>query len=224
MGATIVRPGAQRKRFSAMSKSSREALKSSVPIPAVNYCSELLDKFQCTLRITRPRSTKIGDYKAPHGNLGHRITVNSNLNQYNFLVTLIHEIAHLVVWNQYKSKVKPHGKEWQNQFRELMEPLLGVGIFPPPLDICVKHHVSRGYASTFSDRRLLSELRKYDGQTGAQLFVKDLALNERFTLKGSGREFVKGPLVRTRYRCRAAGPSIFKKYYSVHPMAEVETS
>jgi hypothetical protein len=43
------------------------------------------------------RQTRHGDYrKGVNGK--HEITVNSNLNKYKFLITLIHEISHLVAF------------------------------------------------------------------------------------------------------------------------------
>ena len=40
----------------------------------------------------------------------HRISVNGNLNKYSFLITLIHELAHLLTFTQYKNRVDPHGR------------------------------------------------------------------------------------------------------------------
>jgi predicted SprT family Zn-dependent metalloprotease len=42
----------------------------------------------------------------------HEITVNSNLNKYKFLITLIHEISHLVAFEKFGRNIKPHGNEW----------------------------------------------------------------------------------------------------------------
>ena len=62
----------------------------SVPL-IVNWIIE----YGVHLKITKDRSTKLGDFRPTLGvNRGHRITVNYNLNKYAFLITLVHEIAH----------------------------------------------------------------------------------------------------------------------------------
>ncbi|HAD34265.1 MAG TPA: hypothetical protein DCF44_07170 [Chitinophagaceae bacterium] len=44
------------------------------------------------------------------------MSVNGNLNSYHFLITLLHEIAHMLVWEQFRNRVKPHGLEWKHVF------------------------------------------------------------------------------------------------------------
>lgn len=78
----------------------------------------------CLFRIARSRKTKLGDYTAPFKGEPHKISVNHDLNPYAFLITTIHEFAHLKTWQQFKNKVKPHGIEWKNHFKILMEPFL----------------------------------------------------------------------------------------------------
>src|SRR4051812_38681850 len=85
------------------------------------------------LRITRSRLSKYGDYRAPSGGKGHRISLNYNLNPYMFLVTFVHEMAHLTTFNRFKRKADPHGKEWKSEFKVLLEPFLRSGAFPSPL-------------------------------------------------------------------------------------------
>ena len=50
-----------------------------------------------------------------------------NLNPYRFLMTLVHEVAHLVAFQKYGRAIKPHGKEWKFTFQTLMLPFIRPG-------------------------------------------------------------------------------------------------
>ena len=47
------------------------------------------------VRIAKPRSTKLGDFKVTGNQMS--ISINNNLNKYSFLITLTHELAHAFV-------------------------------------------------------------------------------------------------------------------------------
>ncbi|WP_233486100.1 hypothetical protein, partial [Streptobacillus moniliformis] len=65
-----------------------------IPEHAVRPVFELIVSNQVHLKIVNERQTRHGDYRRSL-NGKHEITVNASLNQYKFLITLIHEIAHL---------------------------------------------------------------------------------------------------------------------------------
>ena len=79
-------------------------------------------KIHCIhLTISRERKSILGDYRHPTGkNPAHRISVNASLNPYSFLITLLHEIAHMLVFIRFKNTVSPHGKEWKAQFQQIL--------------------------------------------------------------------------------------------------------
>lgn len=77
-----------------------------------------LEESGCSLVICKPRKTKLGDFRVKGKSL--KIKVNNNLNQYRFILTLIHEIAHLKTYLEFKTRVAPHGEQWKNSFRQLM--------------------------------------------------------------------------------------------------------
>ncbi len=86
-----------------------------VPEGAVGPCLELIRCHKVHLKVVNQRVTRHGDYRIlPDGR--HRITVNASVNQYRFLITLIHEIAHLVAFEQFGRRIKPHGREWKHSF------------------------------------------------------------------------------------------------------------
>src|SRR3954466_8161784 len=99
-----------------------EILRKYIPEPAVEKIADWIVKYDFKLKITRERSTRLGDYTSPQNGSNHIITINHNLNRYAFLITLVHEVAHLVTYNIHRNKVNPHGSEWKQNFRVLMQP------------------------------------------------------------------------------------------------------
>ena len=73
-------------------------------------------RHNCTLRITRPRKTKRGDFRQL--GIKQSISINQDSNSFRFLFTLIHELAHLETFIQHKNQVKPHGVEWKSNFKK----------------------------------------------------------------------------------------------------------
>src|SRR5262245_37357366 len=110
-----------------------EVLGKYLPHNAVAQCTDWLIKYKVKLKITRSRASRYGDYTSPTRHSGHVITVNHNLNKYFFLLTLIHELAHLLCHEKYHRSVAPHGGEWKNEFIRLLDPATGRKFFPPDL-------------------------------------------------------------------------------------------
>ncbi|QHT66416.1 SprT family zinc-dependent metalloprotease [Rhodocytophaga rosea] len=169
------------------------------PSTAADYCYQLWLSHGFQLRITRARSSKLGDYRfSSAAAVKHQISVNENLNPYSFLVTYIHEVAHLLTFQQYKRKVNPHGKEWKRNFQQLMHPILNETVFPASILLPLQAYMANPKASSCSDAVLLKALQSAD-LTGSQTFLTELAVGENFTLQG--RVFTKGALKRTRILC-----------------------
>ena len=59
-----------------------------------------------------------GDFKPLKKSGWSQITINNNLNEYGFLITALHEFAHLLVYEKYKNKVHPQGSEWKKLFKK----------------------------------------------------------------------------------------------------------
>ena len=111
---------------------SMQLYKDFIPTSSISYIEDLLKLHQIEIKIKSERKTRHGDFRVlRNGNC--LITVNSNLNKYRFLITLIHEITHLYVYKLFKNSVKPHGHEWKNQFRILIAPILNPDVFPKSL-------------------------------------------------------------------------------------------
>ncbi len=186
-----------------------------VPAGAVGYCYHLWLENAFILKITRPRRTKLGDYRyTPES--GHQISVNNSLNPYAFLITYLHEVAHLLTFSRYRRKVTPHGKEWKKAFQALMAPMVEGGVFPPEVLLPLRQYLADPKASSCSDPQLVAALRTFDQQPAGHV-LDELQPGERFRL--SGRIFVKGDLRRTRVLCVEAAT---RRKYLVPAQAVVE--
>ncbi len=185
-----------------------------LPPQAVTYCHQLWQHHAFDFRITKTRSSKFGDYRFYKNR--HKITVNGDLNSYAFLVTYLHEVAHLVTFSQYKSNVQPHGKEWKKSFRELAEPVLSSHIFPSEILGALQQYLVNPKASSCADPVLFQALHRFDTKTD-KVLLANLPEGELFSL--NGRAFRKGVTRRTRVLCEEVKS---RKKYLVHTQALVE--
>src|SRR5690554_6336368 len=87
-------------------------LEKYMPAQAAELIAQWIAETSCQFKITGSRKSKFGDYRPPFGGKGHRISVNHDLNPYAFLITTVHEFAHLHTWHEHKNKVQPHGPNW----------------------------------------------------------------------------------------------------------------
>ncbi len=189
-----------------------------MPEQALSYAAAFLVEHRVQLTLTRGRATKLGDYRHPWQGKGHRISVNQTLNRYAFLITLIHEFAHLLVWNAHKNKVKPHGDAWKSSFRELMQPLLHTAVFPAELIPVLQQYFSSPKASSCSDPALMRSLSVYDQRPAHLQLLEDLAPGEQFVTRQK-RIFKKLEKRRTRILCEEVSTG---RHYLIHQLAEVQ--
>jgi len=190
-----------------------------MPAAAAPVIAKWIDYFQCEFKISKSRSTKLGDYRHPFRNEGHKISVNNNLNPYAFLVTTVHEFAHLLTWNDHKNKVKPHGEEWKHNFKRMMNPFLEQQVFPEDIRQAVVSYLSNPSAASCTDLKLSRALKQHD-QLITKTHLEELPLHTIFTIK-DGRKFRKGERLRKRYRCECLDNG---KIYLFNPLAEVVVS
>lgn len=172
-------------------------LQAHVPSAAVPYCVELWNKTPFDFRLRKSRVTKIGDFTFRRGHVP-RITVNKDLHAYLFLITYIHEVAHLVV-HQTRSR-SAHGMEWKNAFRQLLEPLLNEQFFPANLLKELKRHMIDPMATIFSDPILSGVLRSYEPRSETKVLLSEIPEGSIFEIRG--RWFRKGIKRRTRVLCQ----------------------
>ncbi|MCK5847238.1 MAG: hypothetical protein KAG84_07360 [Bacteroidales bacterium] len=190
-----------------------------VPISSISKLWYFFDNNIVDLKITRDRVTKYGDFRHPNPvNSMPRITVNGGLNQYSFLITLLHEIAHYKVYNDYNKTKKPHGIEWKKAFQQTVVPFINSGVFPQPLEGVFRQHMQNPRASTHSDINLLRCLNLYDKSINNNTTnLEDIPNGEKFAFKG--RVFEKGEKRRTRFMCKDMNNN---NKYTINALAKVE--
>ena len=194
----------------------REILGKYIPPQSVDLIVNWIIGDNIHLKINKSRTTKSGDYRPPSGKRGHRISINHDLNKYAFLITLVHEIAHLINWEKYANKVKPHGDEWKNEYQSLMKNFTGSVIFPPDISAAINNHMAAPYASSCTDTELMRILRKYD-VVKSSIHLEEIPQATVFRIQ-NGRTFYKGEKLRKRYKCKDLNNN---REYLFNPLAEV---
>lgn len=194
----------------------QSTLKDYIPQSALPEVIRLLDHDNLVVKVKKERKTRHGDYKSlPKGK--HQITINSNLNPYRFLITLIHEIAHFETYNMHGRFVKPHGIEWKRCFQHLMIPFINPDIFPHELLPLIARHFKNPRASSDTDTRLALALKQYDAPND-KTFVFEVPMGRTFQLY-NGKVFKKVNKRVKRYECIEIKTG---KLYLFNPNAEVQ--
>nr|WP_240155092.1 SprT-like domain-containing protein [Chitinophaga sp. Cy-1792] len=171
------------------------------------------------LTVTRERKSILGDYRHPDGHgKGHRISINGSLNKYSFLITLLHELAHLTTFNKFGNRVPAHGKEWKSEFSAILAGFVGKDYLPSDVELAVRQSMANPAASSCADEDLLRVLNRYDRKKENHYFVEQLPLHQLFRTK-DGRIFRRGEKIRKRYRCEEVAS---KRMYLFSPVYEVE--
>ncbi len=193
----------------------QNTIKRYVPEATVSYCSELWLLHEFRFIVKKKRATKLGDYSYNRLLNQHTITVNGDLNPYAFLITYLHEVAHLITSIRYGFRVKPHGEEWKASFKEVLYPILREEVFPSNVIAPLYDYIVNPKATSCSDMDLLKALGEHDEHKLA--FLSDVKLAETFRF--NKKYFRKDSIVRTRAICTELGSN--KKYY-VPLAAQVE--
>lgn len=175
-------------------------LQKHLPDPSIAYCFSLWKERPFHLKVTKSRQTKIGDFTCRHGAAHPRITLNHDLNPFTFLITYIHEVAHLRVFFEFGNRVEPHGDRWKMEFQKLIAPVITPDVFPGKILEPLARHMENPKASSFADVILTKALRSFDKHAQHDIVLSDLPEGSTFNL--NGRYFKKGKLRRTRILCK----------------------
>jgi len=189
-----------------MSQGHKDLLYRFMPEAAVPYAYELWMKHSFFFKLSHGRKSKWGDYRLRDGI--HYISINKNLNKQAFLVTYMHEVAHLLVYHEYglrrakNARAKqpaPHGKEWKDAFYNLMEPLLNHKVFSKEVLPPLIRYMQNPKASSGSDPALYKVLHASEELASDQMLLEDVRRGEHFLL--NGLVFRKESTARTRALC-----------------------
>ncbi|HXB05988.1 MAG TPA: SprT-like domain-containing protein [Puia sp.] len=190
-----------------------------IPGDAAPLVLEYLNHYNVHLTITRERKSVLGDYRHATRTSNHRISVNGNLNHYSFLITLIHELAHLVTFMEWGNGVNSHGKEWKAIYRKMLEEFIRLSVFPTDILSALKKSLHNLPASSCADENLMRVLKKYDEDSGGLMLVEQIPEGACFSLEDK-RIFRKGKKLRKRYQCTELATGklyLFSPIYEVRP-------
>lgn len=195
----------------------QKILSKYVPEPFVENITRLLQNHKVRFKIVAPRTTKLGDFRPGNSSRLPQITVNGNLNPYSFLITTLHEFAHHITFEKYNNKVNPHGTEWKNEFKLLLEPIIYHEEFPVNVRAALVKSLHNLKASSCSDIHLSRELAKFDLDTENYRLLESLPTGTQFLLQN--KVFYKGELRRKRFLCTEIET---KRNYLVSGIAKVK--
>jgi len=196
-----------------------KALSKHVPERAVDYSWVLWKESPFHFYITKSRQSKLGDFRFRSDKKFQTITINHDLNPYQFLITYLHEVAHYRTYVKFGLKVKPHGPEWKKTFHNILLPVLNDTIFPKDILIPLKRYAVHPLASTMADPFLAREISKYNKSNPEmeKIFLFQLASGSVFSIRG--RRFQKESMRRTRAVCMELATG---KKYLISSSAQVE--
>lgn len=197
-------------------KKIETALKKYLPDGYEEDIAKKIFTYPLKFKITKPRKTKLGDFRPGLNGSPHQITINGNLNKYQFLITTLHEFAHLKTYVDHGNKVKPHGIEWKQNFSQLLEPLKDDLSIPEDLRKVLYKKENKIKASSCNDTALYRVLKRFDESSENLFLLEDIGNNKRFEF--GSRVFERGILKRTRYLCKEVSSN---RRYLIHRLAEV---
>jgi len=201
-----------------MNLSDKSILSRYIPPIAVDEIFRLLCAYPVQLKITNPRKRIHGSYRRPRQKSDvHQITVNGDLNVYTFLITLLHEIAHMNAWINNKSS--GHDDKWKNCFSQLIKQFLEMSVFPEDIKTALEQHLQNIKSSDFLDITLTKTLQKYDKnaiEVQNAIFLEDIP--ENIVFLHDGKQMKKQKLLRKYYLCIDIKT---KHLYRCHPLLKV---
>lgn len=195
------------------------ALQHFIPIAAFEEVVHLINHYKVHLTVTKSRKSVLGDYRHPYLGANHKITVNGNLNQFEFLITLLHELAHLLCYEQYKNRVDPHGKEWKSLYAQLLKAFMREEVFPADILLALKKTILNPAATANGEIQLLTVLRAYNKRNHQNAIMMGQVPEGAYFYYGKERKlFVKMKKRRTRFECKEVKTGLI---YSFSALTEV---
>lgn len=198
-------------------------LQTYLPLHTFEAVHLYLQQYKVHLTVARERKSILGDYRHRMHGKTHRISVNGNLNPYSFLITLLHELAHLLTFEKFGSRVQSHGKEWKATFGQLLDQFIKQEIFPADIKRALLQTLQNPSASSCADDALLRVLKTHDKKNDNFIFVENLLEGQLFKTH-DGRIFKKGGKMRKRFKCTEVDSKrlyLFSPVYEVIPVTPV---
>jgi SprT protein len=201
-----------------VSEHPMQALAAFLPGGSFEKVVEYIHHYKVHLTISKQRKSVLGDYRHSGWGGNHRISVNGNLNKFEFLITLLHELAHLLTYEQYWNRVDAHGKEWKNHYSLLLIDFVNHKIFPADVERALQKSIINPSATANGETELLLVLRKYDAVKKEGIIpVIDVPEGALFQME-NGKIFRKGARRRKRFDCVEVKTGL---HYTFSPVTEV---
>ncbi len=201
-----------------ISEHPMDALAAYLPNDSFELVVKYIHHYKVHLTITKKRKTVLGDYRHTGWGGNHRISINGNLNKYEFLITLLHELAHLLTFEQYGRKAEAHGKEWKTCYSKLLVDFVNHKLFPKDIEQALQKSIINPAATASGETELLRVLRNYSAtKKEGYTTVEELPIGSIFKTE-KGKFFKKGNKRRTRYECVEIKTGLL---YSFSPVSEV---
>ena len=196
-----------------------QALAAFLPEAGFEDVVAYLNLYKVHLTVTKRRKTVLGDYRHAFHGANHRISINSNLNKYEFLITLLHELAHLLTFEQHKNRVEAHGKEWKSNYSKLLISFINKKIFPADIEKALQQSVMNPAATANGETALILALRAHDSVKREGYFhIAEIPIGSLFQTDDK-RIFQKGEKRRSRYTCTEIKTGL---KYTFSPVYEVK--
>lgn len=194
------------------------ALSSFLPEGSFEQVAHYLQQYKVHLTIAKERQSILGNYRNKVVDKNHRISVNGNLNKYSFLITLLHELAHLLAHEKYGNRIPAHGRQWKEEYGKILSEFIPKKNFPPEIEKLLVQSLKNPAATTCAEPQLIRALKKFDVKKENHFFVEELPAGCLFKTK-NGAIFKKGERIRKRFKCIEVAT---KKLYLFSPVYEVE--
>lgn len=195
-----------------------QQLEPYLPENSFEQVAYFLQHYKVHLTITAQRHSVLGDYRHAINGKNHRISINGNLNKFSFLITLLHELAHLLAFENHGNRIQAHGKEWKDIYSILLKDFINRKIFPKDIEQALHDAAQNPAASSCAEEGLMRILRRYDKKEKDILLLEEIPRSAFFITK-DGRVFQKGEQLRKRFRCTERNTGLV---YLISPVYEVK--
>ena len=199
-------------------ESPLQSLSTFLPNGSFEEVAAYLQTYKVHLTVTKERKNILGNYRNKIYDKNHRISINGNLNKFSFLITLLHELAHLLTHEKYGHRIQPHGSEWKQEYGKILLQFISKKIFPTEIEKILLQELSNPAASTCAEPNLTRALRQFDLKKVGYYLIEELPTGSFFKIR-SGAVFKKGDRMRKRFKCEEVST---KKLYLFSPVYEVE--
>ncbi|MBS1748042.1 MAG: SprT-like domain-containing protein [Bacteroidetes bacterium] len=197
-----------------------QALEQYLPANSFEQVAFFLQQYKVHLTITRQRQSVLGDYRNATFGKNHRISVNGNLNKFSFLITLLHELAHLLAFENYGRNIQPHGREWKNIYSSLLRDFVNKKIFPHDIEMALHDSIQNPAAGSCAEEGLMRVLRRYDERKSNHAVVEEIPAGAYFQTN-DGRIFRKGEKKRKRFLCVEKQTGLMYYFSGLHEVQPV---